>query len=338
MKKVRIGSVGLGRLGNRHAENIATKISNAELVAICDLDEERLKSEAERLRVKYTYTDFNAMLECREIDAIVIVSPSAFHTGQIEKALEKGFHVFSEKPLGVTVEQCRQAENAVNKNANLVFMLGFMRRFDDSYMYAKNKVENGEIGKPILFRGYSQDPEKFIAGSIAFASHSGGIFLDMAVHDIDLARWFMKSEPSQVYAVGDCYAHPEFAKYNDGDNVSCLMKFKSGAMGFLFSGRTAPHGYNVETEIIGTKGTLRIASVPQKNFVEIFDSDGVRKECQEDFLERFQNAYINEMQEFVNCILEKRKPDVTVSDGTRAVIIANACKKSFETGQLISIY
>ncbi|OCN00812.1 inositol 2-dehydrogenase [Clostridium sp. W14A] len=337
MKKIRIGSVGLGRLGTRHAENIATKIPNAELTALCDVDADRLRSESERLNVKYSYTDFDAMLECEELDAVSIISPSALHTAQIEKALAKGKHVFSEKPLGVTVEQCMQAEAAVKKHPGQVFMLGFMRRFDDSYLYAKKKVEAGEIGKPILFRGYSQDPEKCIAGSIAFASHSGGIFLDMAVHDIDLARWFVGSEPTDVYAIGGCYGHQEFIKYNDGDNVSCLMKFENGAMGFLFSGRTAPHGYNVETEIIGTKGTLRIASVPQKNLVEILDPNGVRKECHENFLERFQGAYLNEMQVFTACILEGRKPDVTVRDGTRVVEIAKACKKSFETGELVSL-
>lgn len=337
MKKVRVGTVGLGRLGTQHAENIATLIPNAELVAICDVDADRVKSEAQRLNVKYTYTDFDKMLECDEIDAVSIVSPSALHTEQIEKALEKGKHVFSEKPLGITVEQCKRAEAAVAAHPDKVFMLGFMRRFDDSYLYAKEKVKSGVIGKPILFRGYSQDPEKFIAGSIAFASHSGGIFLDMAVHDIDLARWFVGSEPTDVYAIGGCYAHQEFAKYNDGDNVSCLMKFSNGAMGFLFSGRTAPHGYNVETEIIGTKGTLRIASVPQKNLVEILDPSGVRKQCHENFLERFKDAYVNEMKEFVNCILEGRKPEVTVNDGTRVVEIANACKESFETGKLVSL-
>jgi myo-inositol 2-dehydrogenase/D-chiro-inositol 1-dehydrogenase len=214
-------------------------------------------------------------------------------------------------------------------------MVGFMRRFDESYKYAHDKVAAGEIGKPILFRSYSQDPEKFIQGSIAFAPFSGEEFLDIAVHDIDLARWFTGSEPETVYAIGGCYAHPEFAASNDGDNVSCLMKFKNDCMVFLFAGRTAPHGYNVETEIIGTKGILRIASVPQKNLVEILDIHGVRKVCSENFLERFDTAYVNEVQEFVNCIVEKRKPTVTVYDGTAVSAIAHTCKMAFESGELI---
>jgi len=333
--RVKLGTAGLGRLGLRHAENIAARIEGAELYAICDTDTSRLNSVADRLGVKYRYTDFNDMAALGELDGIVIVSPSAFHTSQIEAALEAGKHVFSEKPLGITVDECRAAEKAVEKHPDKVFMLGFMRRFDESYMYAKEKISAGYIGRPVLIRSYSQDPEKFIDGAIRYAGHSGGEFLDMAVHDIDLARWFTGSEPETVYAIGGCYAHREFAEFNDGDNVSALLKFRDETMVFLFAGRTAPHGYNVETEIIGTKGILRIGSVPQKNLVEILDEHGVRKECSENFLERFESSYIREMQEFVSCIRENRKPEITVYDGTRVTEIAYTCKNAFESGELL---
>ncbi|MDR1212112.1 MAG: inositol 2-dehydrogenase [Spirochaetaceae bacterium] len=336
MNKVKIGSVGLGRLGVRHAENIAGKIQRAELAALCDVDAAKLRETAGRLGVSRCFGSFEEMIASKDIDAVVLVSPSGLHTKQIAAALAAGKHVFSEKPLGVSVAECKEAEKAVEAHPDLVFMLGFMRRFDESYQYAHQKVAAGEIGRPVLFRSYSQDPEKFIEGAIAFAPHSGGQFLDMAVHDIDLARWFTGSEPETVYAIGDCYAHPEFGRYKDGDNVSCLLKFKNGCMVFLFAGRTAPHGYNVETEIIGTKGILRIASVPQKNLVEILDSHGVRKECSENFLERFESAYVNEIQEFVDCVADGRKPVVSVYDGTRVSEIAYTCKAAFEQGSLIT--
>jgi len=319
----------------RHAENIAGRIANAELVALCDVDGRKLNDTADRLGVTLRFESYDKMIASPDIDAVVLASPSGLHTGQIAAALDAGKHVFSEKPLGITIEECRIAEKAVEAHPDMVFMLGFMRRFDESYRYAYRKVKAGEIGKPILFRSYSQDPEKFIDGAITFAEHSGGQFLDMAVHDIDLARWFTGSEPRTVYAAGGCYAHQEFARYGDGDNVSCLMKFADDCMVFLFAGRTAPHGYNVETEIIGTEGILRIASVPQKNLVEILDTSGVRRECSENFLERFETAYLNEIQEFVECIVMDRKPEVSVYDGTRVSEIAHACKASFETGELI---
>ena len=337
MKKIKIGAIGLGRLGYQHAKNIAFKIPNAELVALCDMNEEKLKEVTTAWNIPYAYTNYDDMIANKELDAVVITSPSHLHTTQIAKALEAGLHVFSEKPLGTTVEECKIAEEAVEKYPDRVFMLGFMRRYDPSYAYAKEKIRNGEIGRPILFRGYSQDPESCIAGAIAYAGHSGGQFIDMAVHDIDLARWFLEAEPKSIFAIGGCYAHEEFGQYKDGDNVAALMQFDNDAMAFLFAGRTAPHGYNVETEIVGTKGILRIASVPQKNLVEILDEHGVRKECSQDFLERFEAAYVEEIKEFIDCIAEGKKPEVTVYDGTKTTEIAYKCKEAFETNELVRL-
>lgn len=337
MKKFKVGAVGLGRLGRQHAENLAFKIPSAELIALCDKDEVKLKETCESWSIPYAYTEFSQMVANEELDAVVITSPSGLHTVQIAEALEAGLHVFCDKPLGTTVEECKIAEEAVEKHPELVFMLGFMRRYDPSYAYAKEKIAKGEIGRPVLFRSYSQDPESCIEGAIAYCGHSGGQFIDMAVHDIDLARWMLESEPKSIFAIGGCYAHPEFGEHKDGDNVSALMQFENDAMAFLFAGRTAPHGYNVETEIIGTKGILRIASVPQKNMVEILDQHGVRKECSQDFLERFEQAYIEELLEFFNCIEEDRKPEVTVYDGTKTTEIAYMCKEAFENNKLLHI-
>ncbi|MFZ5967561.1 MAG: inositol 2-dehydrogenase [Bacillota bacterium] len=337
MNKVKIGAVGLGRLGRKHAENIAFRIPNAELTAVCSVIQEEVDEVQKSWGVPYGYTDFSEMLKNKELNAIFISSPSAEHCHQIAEALDAGFHVFSEKPLGTSLEECKMAEAAVEKHPDKIFMLGFMRRYDPSYAYAKKRISEGAIGKPILFRGYSQDPESAIEGAIKYAGHSGGQFIDMAVHDIDLARWFLESEAETVYAIGGCYAHPEFGQYQDGDNVSALMQFKNGTMAFLFAGRTAPHGYNVETEIIGTKGILRIGAVPQKNLVEILDEHGVRKECSQNFLERFEQAYVDEVQEFVNCILENRKPDISVYDGTKSTIIAYAATESFREKRLVTL-
>lgn len=337
MNTVKIGAIGLGRLGHQHAKNIAFRIPGAELTAICDMNEDVLNKVCDEWNVPFRYTDYDEMIANEALDAIVITSPSHLHTTQIAAALEKGLHVFSEKPLGTTVEECKVAEEAVEKHPELVFMLGFMRRYDPSYAYAKAKVDAGEIGTPILFRGYSQDPESCIEGAIAYAGHSGGQFIDMGVHDIDLARWFLGSEPKSIFAIGGCYAHPEFGQYKDGDNVSALMHFENESMAFIFAGRTAPHGYNVETEIIGTKGILRIASVPAKNMVEILDEHGVRKECSQDFLERFDQAYVDEVNEFIDCIRTGRKPEVTVYDGTKTTEIAYKCKEAFESNELVRL-
>lgn len=337
VKKVKIGIVGLGRLGIKHAENIAFKVPNAELTAVCSTVEEEVQNAQKSWGIKYGYTDYKAMLENKELDAIFIASPSGLHCEQIEQALDAGFHVFSEKPLGVTVEECKRAEKAVERNTDKIFMLGFMRRFDPSYRYAKEKIDEGAIGKPIMFRGYSVDPESCIEGSIRFAAISGGQFIDMAIHDIDLARWFLNSEAKSIFAVGGCYAYPQFAEHNDGDTVAALMQFENDTMAFLYAGKLAQHGYNVETEIMGTKGTIRIAAVPQKNLVEVIDTNGVRKECSQNFLERFEESFVIELQEFVNCILENRKPEITVYDGTKSTVIAYAATEAFRENKLVRL-
>jgi len=336
MKTVKVGSVGLGRLGYEHATNLATKIPGAELVALCDLDAAKLKSTAEELGVSYTYTDFAEMCSNPELDAIVIVSPSAQHAEQVEIALKAGKHVFSEKPLGTTVGQCKAAEKAVEAHPDKVFMLGFMRRHDPSYKAAKAKIDNGDIGRVIMVRSYTQDPISGIEGTLAFAPHSGGQFLDMCVHDIDLCRWFIGTEPKNMWGIGGCFEFEQYRQWNDADNVSCTIQFEDETMAFMFAGRAAAHGSNVETEIMGTRGTLRIASVPSKNLLEIMDQHGVRRECFESFLDRWHEAFVAELAEFVNCIREGRKPEVTVYDGTAVSEIAYRCKESFETGKMLA--
>lgn len=337
MKKVKMGIVGLGRLGRKHAENIAFRIPNAELKAVCSIVKDEVDDVVKSWGIEYGYTDFNEMLKNKELDAIAIASSSTEHCRQIEAALDAGFHVFSEKPLGVNVEECKIAEKAVERNSDKVFLLGFMRRYDDSYAYAKKKIEEGHIGKPILIRCYGLDPVKAIKGAIAFAEKSGGLFLDMAIHDIDLARWYMESDAKSVYAVGGCYAYEEFKKYNDADNGAALMQFKNGTIGMFYAGRTCAHGYHIETEIVGTEGSLRIGTIPEKNLVTVFNDTGVVRECVSGFLERFEKAYVNEMQEFVDCVVENRKPGVTVYDGTKSTEIAYAAKESFENNKLVFI-
>jgi len=335
--RIRIGVAGLGRMGRIHARNIASGVRNAELTALCDVDPENLASAMQQLDVESGYASFPEMLEHREIDAVCIVTPSALHCEQIEQALEAGYHVFCEKPLGINTEDSIRAARAVGGHPDRVFMLGFMRRYDSSYRYAKEMIDTGRIGRLVLFRAYSVDPASSLDSLIPYLSNSAGQFVDMSVHDIDLARWILKSEPKSVFAIGGCFARSEFSDFGDGDNVSALMQFENDTMAFFYAGRTAPHGYNVETEIIGTVSTLRIGSVPQKNLVEIMDPDGIRKVCSQSFSERFEDAFLSEMQEFVDCVIENRRPEVSVEDGVASSRIAAMATESFKTNQLITL-
>ena len=303
MKKIKVGIAGLGRLGKVHAQNIAYKIPNAELTAACSIVPAELEYAKQNLGVTDVYTDFREMLAKADIDAVAIVTTSSEHCWQIEAALDAGKHVFTDKPLGVDVEQCKQAERAVERHPELTFMLGFMRRYDKSYAYAKQKIEEGAIGTPYMVKATGIDPEAFVDGAIKFAATSGGIFLDMAIHDIDLMRWFLGCEATEVYAQGCTFKHPEFQQVGDDETAVACYKFENGALGFVHVGRTAPHGYHVETEIIGTEGTIRISAIPEKNQAMIFNSNGAVTECVGSFPERFAEAYLLEMQEFIDCVL-----------------------------------
>lgn len=337
MRKVRTGIIGLGRLGYTHARNLAFAIPQAELIAACSLRPEELQKAEAELGVKFCYTDIDSMLKNDALEALIIASTSEEHVAHIKKGLEAGLHVFCEKPLGLNLQECQEAEAVVAQYPDQVFMLGFMRRYDPSYQYAYQKIKEGYIGKAILFRSYSVDPVQTIEGTLAYLPYSAGQFMDMTIHDIDLACWMLGSKPKSIHAIGGCYAYEDFAQYNDGDNVATLMQFENDAMVFLYSGRAAPHGYNIETEIIGTKATLRIGSVPQKNLVELIDNSGIRKECMKHFPERFSQAFLTEMQVFIQCIIQNKKPEVTVYDGTQATHIAMLATKSFQENELIKI-
>ena len=192
-----------------------------------------------------------------ELDAIVIVSPSFLHCQQIEIAMNHGKHVFCEKPLAPKADACKRIVEAERKAGKKLVQIGFMRRFDKSYAEAKRKIDNGDIGKVVLVRSYTQDPRSTIESTLKFAPHSGGQYLDMCVHDIDLIRWFTGSNVKNVWAIGGVFEFDLYKELNDADNAAATIQMENGAMGFMFTNRTHAAGSNVETEIIGTHGTLR---------------------------------------------------------------------------------
>ena len=337
MNTVRVGIAGLGRLGKIHAQNLATRIPGAALTAACSIVPAELEYAKTELGVEHVYTDFQEMLDKAPIDAVAIVTPSAQHCGQIEAALDAGKHVFSEKPLGVDLAQCKQAEAAVERHPDRTFMLGFMRRYDKSYAYAKAKIDAGAIGTPYLVKATGIDPEALVQGSIRFAHISGGIFLDMAIHDIDLCRWFLGSEAVEVYALGATFKHPEFKEAGDDETGVAVYKFANGGMAFVHVGRTAPYGYHVETEIVGTEGSIRISAVPEKNRAQLYVNGGVVTECVEAFPERFAEAYLAEMEEFIHCAAEGKQPGVSVYDGTKSTAIGYATTEAWKTGKAVKI-
>ena len=337
MENVKVGIVGLGRLGLVHAQNLSRKIQGAELVCACAATPRDPSWAKETLGTDRIYTDYKEMLEKEELDAVAIVSPSPDHCWMIEYALDKGLHVFTEKPLGCSLEECKRAEKAVEAHPDRVFFLGFMRRYDPSYADAKEKLNTGAYGEPYLVKATSLDPEAFVEGCIKYSASSGGIFIDASSHDIDLMRWFLGGEIVEVYAAGTNFKHKEFEQFQDTESGIAILKFDNGKLGFLHVGRTAPHGYHTETEVVCTDAHLRIAGVPWKNRLAIFNSEGAVQPIIENFPERFEEAYLLEMKEFIDCIRENRKPGLSVYDGTKATQVAYAVTESFRTGKAVKV-
>lgn len=332
MRKIRIGVIGVGTLGRRHAFNIAYKIPNATLEAVCCRTEEKARRVAEELEANSHYTDHEALLASPDIEAVVIASNSTAHPEHVMDALEAGKHVFCEKPLALDPETCRALERVVEAHPDRVFFPGFMRRYDDSYRYAKDLLRSGEFGRPILVLCHAADPASSADRLVPIAGSSGGLFLDLGVHDFDLAGWFLESRAKTAYAVGGCYMFEGFAKHGDIDNAAALLQYENGTMGMFFESRTAAHGYHVETEIVCEKGSIRVGVVPEKNRVTVMDATRAGRVCHFDFLERFADAFVNEMQAFVDCVANGIQPENTVYDSTNATLAACAARDSRASG------
>ena len=200
-KELKLGLVGLGRLGKSYGENITFKVPNAKVAAACSIVDAELDWARETLGVKALYSDYNKMIAEEKLDGVVIVSSTTEHAWQIIAGLEAGLHVYCEKPIALGLEQCQEVEKAEGLHPNQIFMLGFVRRFDPSYAYAKKRIDEGAIGKPFLVRSQTADMDKWAKFGLEFTEKSGGIFLDFNVHDIDLARWFLGSEIKTVWSM-----------------------------------------------------------------------------------------------------------------------------------------
>ena len=335
--RLRIGMVGLGRLGKRHAENLARRVNRADLVAACSLVPQELDWARDELGIEGLYEDFGTMIAEADLDAVFIASSSAAHASQIVQGLEQRLHVFCEKPMGISVEECLAVEKAVAAHPGQTFMVGFVRRFDPSYRYAKKLIDEGAIGMPFLVRSQTVDLDEYAPFQVKFVPTSGGIFLDMNVHDIDLARWYLGDEVASAYAIGGSYVHPEFAEVHDADNACALLKFRTGKMAVISVSRTAFHGHDTHTEITGSKGIIKIGMTPARNRVELFDREGARVECVKDFYERFAEGFLAEAGHFVESALEGKDPGMVAHDGTAATEVGFALSRSFRDGTIVTL-
>ncbi|KAB0324601.1 Gfo/Idh/MocA family oxidoreductase [Janthinobacterium sp. PLB04] len=322
---LKVGIVGLGRLGQRHAINLAQRVPNAEVVAACSPVPAELDWAASTLGITTAYADYDALLAHPGLDAVFLVTPTSLHADQIIAALRAGKHVFCEKPLSLDLADCLKVEAEAARHPQLTIMIGFVRRFDASYHDAQQKIAQGLIGKPYLVRSQTCDQNDPSGAFMRFAPTSGGIFLDCSVHDIDLARWLLGNPvPKRVYASGTNAIHTGLQAFGDVDNGLATVEFSDGSMASFMASRTMAHGHETLTEVFGTGGRLAVGSNPRLNRVEISDAHGVRNECTPDFYARFADAFLIEAQEFTDAALGRRTLSLTLHDATEATRIGLA--------------
>jgi myo-inositol 2-dehydrogenase/D-chiro-inositol 1-dehydrogenase len=333
---VRIGIAGLGRMGRRHAQNLARRVPGAALVAACSPAADELAWARRELDVAHAFTDYAAMLAHPDVDAVFLVTPTTLHARQIVDALRAGKHVFSEKPLSLDLDECRRVEAEAADHPAQVVMIGFVRRFDASYRDAHARIAGGAIGTPFFVRSQTLDKHDPSGFFVRFSATSGGIFLDMSVHDIDCARWLLDApRPLRAFARGAVAAHEGLRQWQDVDNGLAIVEFEGGRLASFYASRTTAHGFEAATEIVGTAGRLAVGGDPRASAVEIADVHGVRNECAPTFYERFEDAFLREDQAFVDAVRGGLPPPLTLHDATEATRIGIALRESLLTGHVV---
>lgn len=328
-----VGVVGLGRLGSLYAEYLAYQIPRSSVVAIADADTERAKKIGNKLNIEMVFSDYRDMLEMDNLEAVVITTPTSTHKKMVINASEKGKIIFCEKPLSISLEDAADMKEVVQKNGSF-FHMGFMRRFDPGYAAAKEKIEKGEIGEPIVFKSVSRDPYR---PSLEYADpqKSGGLFLDMGIHDFDLARWYM-GEISEIYSIANVLAYPEMESIGDVDNSMSTLTFENGKIGTVDLSRSGVYGYDIRTEILGTEGTIQIGYL-RETPITVLKKNDVSHDTVPYFMERFEKAYIAQLKDFVEKAYNRQEPSVSIEDGELALISGHAATESYRVGSPVYI-
>lgn len=333
--KICLGLIGAGRAGMIHAKNFQASVSGACLMAVADPCQENMETAVRELGLEKGYTDYRELLEDRDIDGVVIVTPTKYHCEIAVAAAEKGKHILCEKPMAMTVEECEIMEEAARKNG-VKLQVAFMRRFDRAFVEAKKVVEAGEIGDVVMVRSNTRGPS-IPKPWMYDIKKSNGPLAEVNSHDIDTLRWFTGSEFSAVYAIGGNYRCPDAREsYPDFyDNVVLTAKFTNGMQGVIDGAQGVLYGYDARVEILGTRGCIFLGKT-QEQAITVCRSDMKKYDSfTNSWKYLFKDAYLEEDIAFAECIRGDQEPKVTAKDGKMAVKVVNAGNQSIVTGQIV---
>jgi myo-inositol 2-dehydrogenase / D-chiro-inositol 1-dehydrogenase len=319
--RVRFGVVGLGRIGRVHADNIR-RIPSAELVRVVDASEEIARGVGEEAGVEWS-TAYDDLLGDARVDAVVVATPTALHVSMIEGAAAAGKHVFCEKPISFDLESSLRGVELA-RSAGIKLQVGFHRRYHPDWRAATERIRSGELGDVYLFRTSLRDMRP---PTIDYLRGSGGLFVDVTIHDLDAARW-MVGEIDEVTAIGTALSDPAFAETGDVDNAIVTLRFAGGALGAIDNSRVAGYGYECSTEVVGSRATVRIGH-HRRVHNEWLTPGSVSRDWVSDFTERYGQAYLLELEDFAASVREDRECAVTGDDALSALVLAQACQQSF---------
>lgn len=333
MIKLNVGVIGAGRIGRLHAENLAYRIPEVDVMAVSDILVEVAQETAAKLQIPAAYQDHGRILEDKAVEAVVICSSTDTHAQIIQEAAQAGKQIFCEKPIALDLQAIDRALAAVEQ-AGVKLQIGFNRRFDPNFARVREVVAAGDIGQPHLLRITSRDPAP---PPIAYVKVSGGIFLDMTIHDFDMARFLIDAEVEEVYATGGVLVDPAIGAAGDIDTAVVTLRFENGVIGVIDNSRQAVYGYDQRVEVFGSGGCVS-ADNDYPNTTIISDARRVHRDLPlYFFLERYNESYIAEMKAFVACVLEDKTPPVTGIDGRVPVVMGYAAQKSVQENRPVKL-
>ena len=331
--KVNVGIIGAGRIGKLHAEHLAHRIPEANIIAIADIFLEAAEKCATDFQIPSAVKDHREIMENPDIEAVIICSSTDTHARMIEEAAAAGKHIFCEKPIDFDLAKIDRALDAVDK-AGVKLQVGFNRRFDPNFKRVREMVAAGKIGTPHILRITSRDPEP---PPIEYIKVSGGIFLDMTIHDFDMARYLIGDEVSEIYAAGGVMVDPEIGQAGDIDTAVITLRFENGTIGTIDNSRKAVYGYDQRVEVFGSEGMVAVSNNTPDTAV-YSNAEGVHSSLPLFFfVERYTESYVAEMKEFIECIQQDKTPPVTGIDGRIPVMMGYAAMKSYEENRPVKL-
>jgi len=327
-KKLRIGVIGAGRIGKLHANNLKNAVPGAAVTAISDVNLLSAKALAATLGVGKVYQEYQQLLDDPDVDAVFICASTDMHSPISIAAAKAGKHIFCEKPIDHDLGKIEEVLKAV-KEAGVKYQVGFNRRFDRNFKKVRETVREGKIGDVHIVRVTSRDPE---APPPSYVKTSGGIFVDMTIHDFDMVRYLTGSEVEEVSVFGAVLVDPAIGEAGDVDTCVINLRFKNGALGVIENSRQAVYGYDQRVEVFGSKGAISAQNETANNTVLLTKEAVTMEKPLWFFLERYNDAFIQEAKEFVEACLQGKDTPVGAYDGLQPVKIAIAARKSWQLG------